>query len=108
MKNIVTFSLLFVLLLATVAFAAPATLTGTLSDTMCAKSSKHMMPGQSDADCIRACVKAGAKWALVGGGKVYVLDGDKAAFDKLAGKRVTVTGEVNGENVSVKQIAAAK
>ena len=96
-----------IVLLATVAFAAPKTLTGTLTDSMCTKG-KHMMPGHSDAECVRECIKMGGKWALVSDGKVYLLDGDKAKFNELAGKKVTVTGEVNGTNIAVKQIASAK
>jgi hypothetical protein len=108
MKKIVSTLLVAVLFCATAALAAPATLTGTLTDSMCAKAGKHMMPGKSDAECTRECVKAGAKWALLSDGKVYLLDGDKAKFNDLAGKRVTLTGEVSGSNVVVKQIAAAK
>jgi hypothetical protein len=107
MKNTVARYLAVVLLCATAAFAAPKTLTGTLSDSMCTKG-KHMMPGKSDAECIRACIKSGAKWVLLSEGKVYLLDGDKAKFDELAGKRVTLTGEVNGNNVAVKLISATK
>ena len=68
-----------------------------------------MMKGMSDAECVRACIKSGAKWALLSDGKVYMLEGgDTAKFNDLAGKRVTVTGNLSGTNVSVKQIAAAK
>jgi hypothetical protein len=74
---------------------------------MCTKG-KHMMPGKSDAECIRECIKAGAKWALVSEGKVYTLQGgDKAKLNELAGKRVKVTGDVKGTNVAVTQIASA-
>lgn len=94
-----------ILLLGTVVFAAPKTLTGTLTDSMCTKG-KHMLPGKSDAECIRACTKMGAKWALVSNGTVYLLDGDKAKFDELAGKRVSIQGEIKGNNVTVKTISA--
>ena len=81
-------------------------LTGTLTDSMCTKG-KHVIPGKSDAECARACVKAGAKWALVSKGKVYLLQGDQAKFDELAGKRVRVTGDVNRTDVGMKQMATA-
>jgi len=90
------------LLLSAIAFATPATLTGTVSDTMC--KGKHMIPGKSPAECARACVKDGAKWALVTNGKVYVLSGNMAALSRAAGKRVTITGEVMGNNVKVSTI----
>jgi hypothetical protein len=54
-----------VLFTASFAVAHAETLTGTVSDTMCGKS--HMMPGKSDADCTRACVKEGSDYALVVG-----------------------------------------
>jgi hypothetical protein len=107
MKNILMMLVAASVLLVSAAFAAPKTLTGTLTDTMCAKG-KHMMPGKSDAECIRACVKSGAKWALLSEGKVYVVNGDATKFNALAGKRVTVAGEVNGTDIAVTQIAEAK
>ena len=106
MKQIASALLAAVLLFATAALAASTTLTGTLTDSMCTKG-KHVIPGKSDAECARACVKAGAKWALVSEGKVYLLQGDQAKFDELAGKRVRVTGDVNRTDVAVKQIATA-
>jgi hypothetical protein len=87
-------------------YAQAATLTGTLTDTMCSK--KHMMPGKSDADCARECAKAGAKWALVSQDKTYTLDGDTSKFSTLAGQHVQVTGDITGTNVKVKQIAVAR
>jgi hypothetical protein len=106
MKKIVSTLFAAVLLCATVALAAPMTLTGTLTDSMCTKG-KHMIPGKSDAECIRECIKSGAKWVLVSESKVYNLQGDKTKFNDLAGKRVKVTGDAEGTNVTVKQIAAA-
>ena len=69
------------------------TLTGEVSDAMC--GAKHEMPGKP-ADCTRACVKHGSKYALVVGDQVYTLEtSDKAALDKLndlAGAKAKVTG----------------
>jgi len=45
------------------------TLTGKVSDAMC--GAKHTEGGIAPADCVRACVKKGAKYALVVGDKVY-------------------------------------
>jgi hypothetical protein len=94
--------------------AAPAlaagksqTLTGEVSDAMC--GAKHEMPG-SAAECTRACMKHGSKYALVVGDKVYTLEtSDKAALDKLndlAGAKAKVTGEVDGTTIAVKAVAA--
>src|SRR3982074_3836082 len=80
------------------------TFTGKVSDARC--GSKHMEGGISPADCVRACVQKGAKYALVVGDKVYALDtSDKAALDelnKLAWQQATVTGTANGDTISVK------
>ena len=82
------------------------TLTGVVSDSMC--GAKHMAKNKTPAECTRECVKAGSGYALVAGKKVYVLKGDQADIDKLAGKRATVKGSMNGNIVTVESIAAAK
>ena len=92
-------------LASTAAFAAQ-TLTGTVTDTMCGK--KHMIPGKSDAECIRECIKAKSKYALLVGDKLYTLSGDSKQLEAVAGKKVTVAGDVSGTTVTVKSIAAAK
>lgn len=86
--------------------AATKTLTGIVSDSMC--GANHMAKNKTAAQCTRECVKTGMDYALVVGKKVYVLKGDKAEFDRLAGKRATVKGAVTGNTVAVESIAAAK
>jgi len=82
------------------------TMTGQVSDAMC--GAKHQMG--SPADCTRSCVKQGSKYALVVGDKVYTLEtSDKSALDKLndlAGSKAKVTGEVKGDSIEVKSVAA--
>ena len=83
------------------------TLTGEVSDAMC--GAKHEMPGKP-ADCTRACVKHGSKYALVVGDQVYTLEtSDKAALDKLndlAGAKAKITGDIEGTTIAVKSVAA--
>src|SRR5216684_7073105 len=86
--------------------AAPKTLTGTVSDSMC--GAHHMEKDKSAAECTRECVNKGTKYALVVGKKVYTLDGHEAELDKLAGERAAVKGSVMGEMVMVESVAAAK
>ena len=90
------------------AWAADTTVTGKVSDAMC--GAKHMMAG-NEASCTHECVKGGSKYALVVGDKVYTLDSaDKtvlATLSDLAGKSAKVTGEVKGDTISVKTVAAA-
>ena len=94
-------------LLAISALAADKTMTGKVSDSMC--GAKHQRAGD-DASCTRACVKQGSKYALVVGDKVYTLEtSDKAALDKLndlAGAAAKVTGDVKGDTIAVKSVAA--
>ena len=97
------------LLAAVVAFAAdkPQTFTGKISDAMC--GAHHMMAGASDADCTRACVKQGSKYALVVGDNVYTLEGgDAAMLDKLAGQNATVSGTLKDKTITVASVAPAK
>lgn len=100
-------TLLLTATMAVSAFAADQTMTGKVSDAMC--GAKHGMAG-GEAKCTRECVKGGSKYALVVGDKVYTLDtSDKAALDKLnelAGTAAKVTGEVKGETIAVKSVAA--
>jgi hypothetical protein len=98
-----------VLLAAVLAVAAdkPQSFTGKVSDAMC--GAHHMMAGSSDADCTRACVKQGSKYALVVGDDVYTLEGgDAAALDKLAGQKATVSGTLKGKTITVASVAPAK
>ena len=81
-------------------------ITGTITDAMCGK--KHMMQGESAAQCTRECVKKGSAFALISGDKVYTLKGDKAQFDKFAGANVVIEGETSGTTVTVKSIKAAQ
>ena len=103
----ILFSIITVLSLS----ASPAknqTFTGEVRDAMCGK--KHMEGEGTFAQCTRACVSHGAKYALVVGDKVYVLDtNDKAALDTLdkqAGKNATVNGVLNGDTIAVGSVAA--
>ncbi len=83
------------------------TFTGEVGDAMCGR--KHM-EGSTAAECTRACVAHGSKFALVVGEKIYSLDtSDKAALatlDKQAGKTATVIGTLDGDTIEVASVAA--
>ena len=93
-----------------VAAGSSQTFTGKVSDAMC--GAKHSEGGLAPADCVRACVQKGAKYALVVGDKVYTLDtSDQATLNKLnslAWDEAKVTGTANGDTISVKSVTAAK
>ena len=102
----VVFIALFIAALVASAFGGAKTLTGTVSDTMCGK--KHMMPGKTDAECIRECIKAKSKYALVTPEKVYALEGNSTQLEKFAGQQVRITGDVTGTSIKVSKLAAAQ
>jgi hypothetical protein len=85
------------------------TFTGKVSDAMC--GAKHTEGEIAPADCVRDCVKKGAKYALVVGDKVYNLGtSDQAALDelnKLAWEQAKVTGTANGDTIAVKSVTSA-
>ena len=83
------------------------TFVGNISDSMCGL--KHMMPGKSDKDCTLECVKAGSKYVLadVAHGKVYQLS-DQKKPEAFAGQKVTVTGTLRGDTITVTAIEPAK
>lgn len=85
--------------------AAPAravTMSGVVSDAMC--GAKHMMQDKSAAECTRECIKKGSKFALVSGDNLYVLDGHEAELDKYAGQRVTVSGTLKDNTITVNSV----
>jgi len=106
MKKMLACLMMLTVLCAIPAMAATTALTGVITDDMCGR--KHMMAGKPDAECIRACVKSGAKYAVLADEKVYVLAGDISGVDAMAGKKVTVSGELKGNTLTVSSIAAAK
>jgi hypothetical protein len=91
----------------------PQTITGIISDDMCATAGHaSMRMGPTDAECTIACVDAhGTFFVLVAGRDVYTLS-DQQLPRKFAGQRVRVTGTVEnvkgGKIFHVKSIVAAK
>jgi len=107
MKKMLAGLIIFAALCGVPAMAATTTLTGVITDDMC--GAKHtMMPGKSDAECVRACVKSGAKFAVMADGKMYVLAGKATELNALAGKKATVSGELKGNILTVSTVAAAR
>jgi hypothetical protein len=90
------------------AMAASQTVTGVVTDTMCGANHKAMNV-TPDSKCVRDCVKMGAKYALVAGGKVYTFT-EQTAPAKFAGERVKATGTLDEKAGTVKaeRIEAAK
>jgi hypothetical protein len=79
---------------------------GTVSDAMC--RAHHLMQGKTPAQCTRHCVKQDSDFALISGGKIYTVKGDKTRFNKFTDENVVVNGKVAGTTVSVDSITASK
>jgi len=80
-------------------------LKGVISDTTC--SAKHMAEDKTAADCARSCVRQGARYVLVSGDRMYLLDGNLAEVDQLAGQRAEVVGSLDGDLLTVRSIRVA-
>ena len=91
--------------------AAPAkqTFTGVITDDMCANAGHKAMNMGADAQCVTACVKAGAKYVLYDGKEAYTLS-DQKTPEKFAAQKVTVTGTLDEKTktILVESMAAAK
>ena len=93
------------------AWAAPQTLTGQISDSMCGKSHSGMGDmGKNPKECTLGCVKDGGKHVFVSGEKVYAIKNQGlAALAANAGANVQLTGDVDqdGKTITVTKIAPA-
>lgn len=108
MKRILTISM-FCSLAGLSASAAPQTLTGQISDSMCGKSHAAMGEmGKNPKECTAGCVKTGAKYVFVSGDKIYEIKNQSfAAVPANAGGTVQLTGDVDkdGKTITVTKIA---
>ncbi len=81
-------------------------LKGVVSDSSC--SARHVSEDKTAAECVRACVRHGAQYALIAGERVYLLDGNLAEIDHLAGQRAEVVGLLEGDQLTVRSIRVAE
>jgi hypothetical protein len=92
--------------------AATMTMTGMISDSMCGASHAKMIaghPNMTDKACTLGCVKGGAKYVFVSGGKVYqIANQNLADLEKNAGESVSLTGDVSGETITVSKVTMEK
>jgi hypothetical protein len=79
------------------------TFVGILSDSSCGP--RHKMQDKSAEECARACQRAGAKYVLVAGEKIYSLSGRANDLNYLAGQKVKITGSATGNTISVTAVA---
>ncbi|HXS97987.1 MAG TPA: DUF5818 domain-containing protein [Candidatus Limnocylindrales bacterium] len=84
--------------------AMAADWTGYIVDKNCA--GKKEMWG--DEACAQSCIKRGAPAVFVtADGKIYQVS-DQAKAKEMAGKKVTLTGKMKGDTITVENIKAAE
>ena len=87
------------------------TLTGIITDSMCARADhSRMQMGPTDAECTLACISEhDATYVLYDGKNVYELS-DQKTPEKFAARKVTITGtlDAKGKTIQVASINAAK
>ena len=80
--------------------------TGVVSDSHCGKA--HSTASAEAEKCVDGCIKKGGEAVLVTGDQVVKMDA--ASKDKVKpfyGKKVTVTGSLDGDVLSISSIKGA-
>ena len=82
---------------------AARTITGTITDSMCATADhSQMQMGPTSAECTKACVEEhDASFVLFDGKDVYTLS-DQRMPAKFAGRKATVTGSVDAKTHTIR------
>jgi len=92
--------------------AAQGTWTGTISDSMCGLSHSAMTEHgtkATDKQCTEMCVQHGAKYVFVTDCKVVnIANQNFKELKTFAGDRVTLSGNLSGDTVTVTKLAKAK
>jgi hypothetical protein len=93
----------FLMVGALAAASGQRTFTGTITDNMCATADhSRMRMGPTDGECTIACVEAhGASYVLFDGKEAYTLS-DQKTPEKFAGKKVKVTGSLDGKTKTIR------
>ncbi len=88
--------------------AAEQTWAGKISDSACGAKHEEAAEGQgvmADRDCTQACIRGGSQYVLVVDGKVFqIANQDNKDLATHAGHVVKMTGELNGNAITVSKI----
>lgn len=87
------------------AVTAEHTYEGMVTCSRCKAKHSPAMARAADV-CVRVCVHGGAQFALVNAESVYLLEGDLVALKKVAGERVRVVGNLQGNIIRVRSVSA--
>lgn len=111
MKKFAMLAAAVVFATAPLATAADKTLEGAISDARCnGTHSKNEHSSQADDhDCATKCAAGGQKYVFVSGGKTYqIANQDFASLKAHGGHKVTVTGEMKDDSITISKIAMPK
>ena len=101
-----------VALLSGASLGAQQTWTGKIGDSACGAKHEEAVENEgvmADRDCTQACVRGGSKYILVVDGKVLkITNQDNTDLAAHAGHAVKVTGEMNGDSITVSTIEMTK
>ena len=89
----------FIALFAACAFAGEW--KGTISDSKCGAA--HADASEKSMKCVNGCVKGGQKAVFVSDGKVIQIANQDAVKEHL-GHKVTLTGKLEGDTVTVDSV----
>jgi hypothetical protein len=92
------------LLVTGLAWAAPDSWTGVVSDSHCGL--KHAKASAAAETCVEKCVGGGGKYVFVSGGKLYQIE-PQDKLKGMGGKEVTVTGTMKGKEITAESVAPA-
>jgi len=93
LATIVSFLFGTILLVSGPGYLPSRNYTGVITDSMCGVDHAKMQI-TPDKECVQACVRNGAKYALLAGRNVYILS-DQMSASKFAAQTVTVNGNLN-------------
>jgi len=83
--------------------ATAADFNGTIIDQMCANNAAM----KGNVECAQKCIKGGSPAVLVtDDGKVYKF-ADQGKAVPLAGQKVTISGKVKGDTITIDKIKAS-
>ena len=89
------------------ASAFAASWTGVISDAGC--GAKHADASEASIKCVQRCVgRTGAAVLVVGDKVVKISDSSKDKIKEHLGHKVTISGKMEGEAISVDSVEMAK
>lgn len=80
--------------------------TGYISDAKCGAA--HSDGSDKSVACVKGCVKGGQKPVFVVDGKVIKIANPDKVGEAHLGQKVSVSGDLKGEELTISAIAAAK